>query len=136
MKIYFLVGVMILIITTVGFGATLSTTPKIDKIGGVSNIAVSKPSVDVTNIVLNKSGTDVISATVTVKNIDSVSHTYKICMIVKAGALISDTVGTSADCSNTASISASGTGSTTVTFTIPRITNNLTYWDISVHQIA
>ncbi|EPA04862.1 hypothetical protein [Candidatus Nitrosarchaeum limnium] len=135
-KIYFFVGIVILIIATVGFGASLNTVPKVHKIGSADNIVVSKPTVDVTNTVLNTSGSNAISATVTVKNIDSVAHTYRICMIVKAGALISDTSGSGADCSNTASISASNTGSTTITFAIPRTTNNLSYWNMAVHQIA
>ena len=134
MKIYFLVGIMILAVTTVSFGATLNDSPTLNRIGGNDNVSVMTPDVNITNIVLTESANTITSATITVKNMDSVSHTYKICVITKADILISDTPGTSADCSDTPSISASAIDSTVINFSNPLNSTNVDYSDISIQQ--
>jgi len=134
MIIYFLIGIMILAVATVGFGSTLNNSPSLNRIGGNDNVSVPTPDVNITNIVLTESVNTITSATITIKNTDSTSHTYKICIITKANILVSDTPGTSADCSNTASISASTTGSAVINFANPLNSTNVDYSDISVQQ--
>lgn len=132
-KIY-LVGILILTVATVSFGATLNNSPSLNRIGGNDNVSVSIPDVNITNIVLTESSNTIISATITIKNTDSTSHTYKICVITKADILVSDTPGTSADCSNTTSISASATGTAVINFANPLNSTNVNYSDISIQQ--
>ena len=126
---------MILAVSTISFGSNLNSATSLNKIAGDDNISVPIPDADITNIVLTESGSDITSATITIKNTDDVSHTYKICVITKAGALISDTVGSSSDCTNTASISSSSTGSAVINFSIPRSSSDVDYSDISVQEI-
>lgn len=79
---------MIFIVSTIGFGSNLNSTPVLNKIGGNDNVSVPIPDVNITNIVLTESASTITSVTITVKNTDSVSHTYKICVITKAGVSI------------------------------------------------
>jgi len=85
---------------------------------------------------LTESASNITSATITVKNTDSASHSYKICVITKAGASISDTAGTSSDCTSTSSISASSTGSAVINFSNPLSASNVDYSDISIQEIT
>ena len=140
-KLIFFIGVLIFIVSTVGFGNDLSTITSFNNIGAENNVSVSIPDADITNVVLTESASDIVSATITVKNTDSISHSYKICVITKAGALISDVPGTSSDCTNTdctntASISASNTGSSVINFANPLSSSDVDYSDISVQQIT
>ena len=124
---------MIIIFSTVGLGANFNTTIDANKIGSDDNISV--PDANITNVVLTESASTITSATITIKNTDSISHSYKICIITKAGALISDTPGTLSDCSNTTSISASNTGSAVINFANPLSSSTVDYSDISIQEI-
>lgn len=134
-KIIFLIGVVIIAASTVGLGANFNTLHDTNKIGGDDNISVDMPDADITNVVLTESASTITSATITIKNTDSVPHSYKICIITKAGSLISDTVGTSSDCTNTSTISASSTGSAVINFANPLSSSAVDYSDISVQEI-
>jgi len=136
MKIFLLIGIMILTVATVGFGTMLNSSPSVHKIGGNDNVVVTKPTIDITNIQSHVQGNSIDYTDITVKNNDSVSHTYKICMIVKAGTSISDTGGTSTDCGNTSSISSSNTGTARVNFSIQLTAANIDYSNISIQQIS
>ena len=131
-----MVGFAIILVSTVGFGTDLNTVPIFNRIGGDDNVLVDKPDANITMVLLTESGSDIGSATITVKNTDSRAHSYNICVITKAGASISDTVGTSSDCNNSALISASSTGSTVITFTTPLTTADVDAANISVQQIT
>ena len=135
-KLILFIGVLIFVVSTVGFGNELSTVTSFNNIGAENNVSVPVPDAYITNVVLTESASDIVSATITVKNTDSVSHTYKICIITKAGALISDVQGTSSDCTNTSSISASNTGSSIINFANPLSSSDVDYSDISVQQIT
>jgi len=136
MKIILFLGMIILAVVTVGYGASLNSSPTIDKIGSEDNASVDRPSVNITNMVLRQSGANVNRITVTVENQDSVAHTYKICAIVTAGAQMSDDSGTGADCVNTASCNPASTRSAAINLTHTVTTNNLSYWNISVEEIV
>jgi hypothetical protein len=130
------VGVAFFILSTIGFGSNLSDLPSFNKIAGDDNVLVTDHDADITNVVLLNSTSDIISATITVKNTDSVSHSYNICIITKAGVSISDTVGTSSDCTSTSSISASNTDSAVVNFANSLSSSSVDYSDISIQQIS
>lgn len=126
---------MIIAASTVGLGANFNTATDSNRIGADDNILVSVPDVNITNVVLTESASTITSATITIKNTDSISHSYKICIITKAGVLISDTIGTSSDCTNTTSISASNTGSAVINFANPLSSSAVDYSDISIQEI-
>jgi len=135
-KIILIIGVLIFAVSTVGFGNELNSIVSFNNIGAEDNIPVPVPDADITNVVLTESASNIVSATITVKNTDSVPHSYKICVITKADELISDTPGTSSDCTNTTSISASNTGSSVINFENPLSSSNVDYSSISVQQIT
>ena len=135
-KIILIIGILIFAVSTVGFGNDLIGVVSFNNIGAEDNIPVPVPDADITNVVLTESASNIVSATITVKNTDSISHTYKICVITKAGELISDTAGTSSDCTNTASISASNTGASVINFENPLNSSNVDYSGISIQQIT
>ena len=126
---------MILAVSTISFGSNLNSTTSFNKIGGDDNIVVPIPDANITNIVLTESASTITSATITIKNTDDTSHSYKICVITKAGVLISDTPGSSSDCTNTTSISASSTGSAVINFANPLSSSDVDYSEISIQQI-
>lgn len=134
-KLILIVGVLIFVVSTVGFGNDLNETT-FNYIGANDNVSVPIPDADITNVVLTESASNIVSATITVKNTDSSSHSYNICVITKADELISDIPGTSSDCTNTASISASATGSAVINFANPLSASSVDYSDISVQQIT
>jgi len=135
LKLILIVGVLIFVVSTVGFGNDLNGTT-FNNIGADDNVSVPIPDADITNVVLTESASNIVSATITVKNIDSSSHSYNICVITKAGELISDVQGTSSDCTSTASISASNTGSAVINFANPLSSSTVDYSYISVQQIT
>ena len=127
---------MIISVSTVGLGANFNTPIDTNKIGADDNISVSAPDVDITNVELTEDVGTIKSATITVKNTDNISHSYKICIITKAGVLISDTIGTGSDCTNTASISAGNTDSAIIIFSNPLSSSAVDYSDISIQEIV
>ena len=135
-KIILIVGVLIFVVATIGFGNDLNGTVSFNKIGAEDNISVPVSDADITNVELTESASNIVSATITVKNTDSVSHSYNICVITKAGALISDTQGTSSDCAITSSISSSNTGFSVINFENPLSASDVDYSSISVQEIT
>ena len=127
---------MIIIVSTLGFGVNLNSTITFNNIGSDNNIPVSTPDAVITNVVLFESGGNINSASITVKNTDVDSHAYKICVITKANSLISDTPGSSSDCTNTTSISSSSTGFSVISFTNPLNASDVDYSDISIQEIT
>jgi len=134
--IYGIIGVTLLTILSLGFGTSLSTTPSPNEIGGDNNIAVLATNADVTKITWTESDNEITSVTVTVKNTDTVAHTFEICVISKAGASLSDTVGTSSDCTSTGSISASATDSVTINFAIALNAADVDASNLSIEQTS
>ena len=135
LKLILMVGVLVFVVSTVGFGNDL-TAATFNNIGAKNNVSVPIPDADITNVVLTESASNIVSATITVKNTDSSSHSYNVCVITKAGELMSDIQGTNSDCTNTATISASDTGSAIINFANPLSSSTVDYSDISVQQIT
>ncbi len=124
------------VVSVIGFGFDLNTSITFNNIGGDDNVPVPAPDANITNVVLTETGGNIVSTTITVKNTDSISHSYNICVITKAGVSLSDTVGTSSDCTTTSSISASTTGTAVINFVNPLNSLNVDYSDISVQQVT
>ena len=135
LKIIFFVGILIIAISAIGLGANLDTSSAFNRIGSDDNVSIGLSTADITNVVHSTSGSNIDSSTITVRNTDSVSHSYKICVITKAGASISDTVGTTSDCTTTSLISSSSSGSAVITFTNPLSKNSVDFADISIQEI-
>jgi len=84
-----LVGIAILITSTVGFGASISTTPEFNRIGGSDNNVVSAARGNVTALVWTEEvATDGVietdQITFTVGNEDTVNaHAFQICAVIE-----------------------------------------------------
>ena len=133
---YKIVGIAILATTTLGFGASLSTPTTLDRIGNNDNVAVSAADTYVTKVTWTESASDITSITVEINNTDTITHTYEICVITKAGASISDTTGTSVDCTSTGSIASKVIGSAAINFAIPLNASLVDGSDISIEQTS
>ena len=136
LKLIFLIGMIIFTTSSVGLGANLNTAASFNNIGSDNNISVFVPDANITNVVLNEFANNIISATITVKNLDSVPHSYNICMITKAGVLVSDALGGDSDCTYTSIISTNNVGSAVITFTTPLNSTIVDYSDVSIQQIT
>ena len=133
-KIMILTTLLVVTSTALGYGAPLGTSTTLDSTGSDDNVTVTAADTFVTQIIWNESGSKISSVTVDVKNTDTSAHTFEICVIGKAGGSISDTVGTTADCTSTGSIASGAIGSATINFTNQLITNNFDDTDISIEQ--
>ena len=136
MKIFFIIGIVVFVLSTVGYASNLGTSPTLHSIGSDDNNSVSAPTAYITNVVLTESSNDIVSSTISIKNTDSDSHSYTVCIITKAGVLISDTPGTSSDCSNTSTISSGSTDSVTINFSNPLSSSSVDYSNISIQEIT
>jgi hypothetical protein len=141
MKIILLIGIMILSLATVGYGASLNTTPSVDKIGGEDNVAVDIPNANISNVVLRIQSGHVNRVTVTLENQDAVPHAWRVCAFLKAGAETSSTIGAAADCDTTPEASAKGNSGQKQNAVINisnniNTPNNLSDWDISYQTIS
>lgn len=92
MPIIALIGIAILVTSTVGFGATLSTTPEFNRIGGSDNNVVSAARGNVTALVWTEEvaadgviETDEITFTVGNEDITN-AHTFQICAVIEGPA--------------------------------------------------
>lgn len=136
LKIFFFIGIVVFVLSTVGYASNLGTTPTLYSIGSDDNNTVSAPTAYITNVVLTESSNDIVSSTITVKNSDVDSHSYTVCIITKAGVLISDTPGSTSDCSDTPIISSGGTDSVTINFSNPLSSSSVDHSNISIQEIT
>jgi len=136
LKIIFLLGIIVIAVSTVGVGANLTSPTKFNAIGSDENIPISLSDADITNMMHSVSGANIDSSTIIVRNTDNMPHSYKICVITKAGVLISDTSGTTSDCATTSTISASSTGIAVITFTNPLSKTSVDFSNISIQEIS
>jgi len=127
---------MVIAVSTIGIGANLTSLTKFNAIGSEDNISISLTNADITNMVHSVNGVNIDSSTITVRNTDNISHSYKICVITKAGTSISDISGTTSDCATTSIISASGTGNAVITFTNPLNKTSVDFSNISIQEIS
>ena len=109
-----LIGIAILVTSTVGFGATLSTTPEFNRIGGSDNNVVNAARGNVTALVWTEEvaadgviETDEI--TFTVGNEDTTNaHAFQICAVIEGpAATYTPAAASPPECVSVGSIAAS-----------------------------
>ncbi len=115
MPIIALIGIAILVTSTVGFGATLSTTPEFNRIGGSDNNVVNAARGNVTALVWTEEvaadgviETDEI--TFTVGNEDTTNaHDFQICAVIEGPAsTFTPAADSPPECVSVSSIAANG----------------------------
>lgn len=113
--IYAIMGIAVLATSTLGFGASLSTTTAVDRIGSDSNVAVAAARGNVTALawteeVAADGVVEVDTITFTVGNEDTASaHTFQVCAVIEGPAsTYTPAAGSAPECSSTASIAANG----------------------------
>ena len=128
-----ILGLAIMTVATVGLFSSISSTG-INILAGEDNVTISSSDAVVTKITWTEVSNEITSATVKVNNTDTVAHTYEICVIARAGASLSDTAGTTADCVSTGSVSADAVGTATVTFSIALSAASVDGTNLSIEQ--
>ena len=115
MSLIAIIGVAVLVVSTIGFGASLSTNPGINRIGASDNQVVAAARGNVTALTwteeVNSAGNVAVKQIVfTVGNEDSAAtHTFQVCAVLEGPiGVFQPPSGTSPSCVSTSSISASG----------------------------
>ncbi|EGG43050.1 Hypothetical protein Nlim_0100 [Candidatus Nitrosarchaeum limnium SFB1] len=114
MSLIAIIGVAVLVVSTIGFGASLSTNPGINRIGASDNQAVAAARGNVTALAwteeVNSSGNVATKQIIfTVGNEDtSNAHSFEVCAVLEAPALTyQPAAGAPPACNSTSSIAAS-----------------------------
>ena len=129
LSIVAVIGIAVLITATVGFGATLTTTPQFNLIGGSDNNVVSTARGNITALVWTEEvgthgeiETDEITFTVGNED-DSNAHAFQVCAVIEfnnGSAYFSPPAGSAPACTTTSSISAdTELTSQTIDFVLP-----------------
>ena len=120
--LYAMVGIAVLATSTLGFGASLSTTPAPDRIGASDNISVAAARGNITSIVWTEEVAadgviEVDTITFTVGNEDTAAaHAFQVCAVIEGPASTYSPAANSApECVSVASTGARGAGSDTTT---------------------
>ena len=115
MPIIALIGIAILVTSTVGFGATFTTTPDINRISGSDDNVISAARGNITALVWTEEvATDGVietdEITFAVGNEDTVnSHDFQICATIEGPAsTYTPAAGTAPECTITGTIAAWG----------------------------
>ena len=121
MPIIALIGIAILVTSTVGFGATLATTPDINRIGGSENNPVNAARANITALVWTEEvgfagAVEIDQIIFAVGNEDIVNtHEFQICAVIEAiNGTFMPNAGQAPACTTTGVFAASGnsTGNT------------------------
>ena len=108
-----LIGIAVLVTSTVGFGASISTTPEFNRIGGSDNNVVNAARGNITALIWTEEvatdgviETDVI--TFTVGNEDTANaHAFEVCAVIEGpSSTYTPAVGSPPECKTTGSIAA------------------------------
>ena len=109
--LYAMVGIAILTTSTLGFGASLSTTPAPDRIGASDNISVAAARGNITSIVWTEEvATDGVieidTIVFTVGNEDDTNaHAFQVCAVIEGPAsTYSPAAGSAPECVSVSSI--------------------------------
>jgi len=113
MSILVIIGVAVLAVSTIGFGASLSTTPAFNRIGGSDNNVVNAARGNVTALVWTeevaadgKVETDLITFSVGNEH-TSAAHTFQVCAVIEGpSGTYSPVAGAPPECVTTSSIAA------------------------------
>ena len=111
--LYAMVGIAILATSTLGFGASLATTPAPDRIGASDNISVAAARGNITSIVWTEEVAadgviEVDTITFTVGNEDDTNaHAFQVCAVIEGPAsTYSPAAGSAPECVSVSSVSA------------------------------
>ena len=114
------IGMLVLVTATIGFGNTLATTPQFNLIGGSDNNAVASARGNITALVwteeVGKHGeieTDQITFTVGNEDTDN-AHQFQVCAVIEfnnGSAYFSPPAGDAPACVSVSSVGARGAGS-------------------------
>ena len=114
--LYAMVGIAILATSTLGFGASLATTPAPNLIGASDNVVVAAARGNITSIVWTEEVAadgviEVDTITFTVGNEDTAAaHAFQVCAVIEGPAsTYTPAAGNAPLCVSVSSISASGT---------------------------
>ncbi len=114
MSLLAMIGVAVLVVATIGFGASLSTNPGINRIGASDNQVVAAARGNVTALAWTEevNSLGVVSTKqiiFTVGNEDpAAAHTFQVCAVLEAPAsTFQPAAGAAPKCITTSSISAS-----------------------------
>lgn len=144
LPIFAIIGVAVLVSATVGFGATLSTTPEFNRIGGSDNNVVNAARGNVTALVWTEEvATDGVietdEITFTVGNEDtSNAHAFQICAVIEGPAsTYTPAAGSPPECVTTGSIAAWGesTGQQ-IGFTTPVDVNDIVDISFTIEEVS
>ena len=120
--LYAMVGIAILATSTLGFGASLATTPAPNLIGASDNISIAAAKGNLTSItwteeVASDGVIEIDTITFTVGNEDSSAHKFVVCAVIEGPASTYTPAADSAPAcaTETSSIGAKGLGSDTQT---------------------
>lgn len=112
-----LIGIAILVTSTIGFGATLTsiTTSDLNRIGGADDIIVAAARGNVTALVWTEEvatdgviETDMITFTVGNEDVSN-SHTFEVCAVIEGpSSTYTPAASSPPECKTTSSIAASG----------------------------
>ncbi|EPA04324.1 hypothetical protein BG20_I1944 [Candidatus Nitrosarchaeum limnium BG20] len=113
MSLIAIIGVAVLVVSTIGFGASLSTNPGINRIGASDNQVVAAARGNVTALAwteeVNSLG-NVATKQIkfTVGNEDTVNaHSFQVCAVLEAPAsTFQPTAGAAPACNSTSSVAA------------------------------
>ena len=120
MPIIALIGIAVLVTSTVGFGATLTTAPTFNLIGGSDNNVVAAARGNITALVWTEEvaadgviETDLITFTVGNEDI-SAAHAFQVCAVIEGPAsTYTPAAASPPECVSVSSIGARGLGSDT-----------------------
>ena len=144
LPIFAIIGVAVLVSATVGFGATLSTTPEFNRIGGSDNNVVNAARGNVTALVWTEEvATDGVietdEITFTVGNEDtSAAHAFQVCAVIEGPAsTYTPAAGSPPECVTTGSIAAWGesTGQI-ISFTTPVDVNDIVDISFTIEEVS
>ena len=130
--------------TTIGFGASLSTTPQFNLIGASDNNIVEAARANLTEIIWNEEISitgeiEMDEIVFTVGNEDAInSHAFQVCAVIEGPvAIFSPSEGSPPACTTTASIGPSGeaTGQM-ISFVNPVRVSSIVDFSFSVEEIS
>lgn len=140
--LYAMLGIAVLAASTLGFGASLTTTPAPNLIGASDNVSVAAAKGNVTSVTWTEEVAadgviEVDTITFTVGNEDSSAHKFIVCAVIEGPAsTYTPTAGSAPACSSeTSSIAVDGTQTgVTIAFATAVDVNDIVDISFSIEQ--
>jgi len=144
MSLFAIIGVAILVASTVGFGASLSTAPELNRIGASDDNIVSAALGNVTALVwVEEVAADGVietdQITFTVGNEDTANaHAFQVCAVIEGpAATYTPAAGSPPECVTTASIAAYGElTSQNISFSTPVDVDDIVDISFTIEEVS